>query len=626
MGESSSTLLLVFRVGPITLALPAEAVADVALPPAHITPLPGGAPATDGLFQHHHAVGAVIDLRRRLGLDPGAGGRLVTTRLGGTDYGFRVDQVVGLVEPERLLPLPADVPRDIFSCAFWHQGSTVLCTEPARLLRLSAELLTRISHHFSPPGAASHHRHMDAPETGAARRAAPGRRPLTPAEPARPQAEASGAAAPPARSHAPPVRQGPRTGSAPEAPPPVGRNRNTAAKRAPPAHTTPATAPSRRSAAERPTAGAPQAPNHHPPPRETPPPPSPAVPEPSPERSALPELGVAVVLALAAAAYFGPWWGDATERQPAIPTVQTTSPYPWEGEVPKSSPVAPLQWGEPAAAVPPFWEAEGPGTPRGGAAPGETEATHAESPASPGEEVQQRVVAQREGAMGEGPTGERTEGGAHPPETDTGAGQGGSDNTPGPAPGERDRGTRPYSPSAPVAIAAGPEGDPVARPAPEGLVGASAQEPLALPRETAAEAVDALTSTELPRPVAAATVPVPITIEPVPDGIRIVLEAPPSPDADQGHLPVPPEEAPLALEAGAARPAPLPIDEAGCEEEAIECLVVHTVVRGDTLWAIAARYIGNPFRYPELARASNIADPDLIHPGQRVYIVRRRRP
>ena len=48
--------------------------------------------------------------------------------------------------------------------------------------------------------------------------------------------------------------------------------------------------------------------------------------------------------------------------------------------------------------------------------------------------------------------------------------------------------------------------------------------------------------------------------------------------------------------------------------------VIHTVVLGDTLWFIAKRYINNPLRYPELARLSNIKNPDLIYPGDQIRI------
>ena len=48
--------------------------------------------------------------------------------------------------------------------------------------------------------------------------------------------------------------------------------------------------------------------------------------------------------------------------------------------------------------------------------------------------------------------------------------------------------------------------------------------------------------------------------------------------------------------------------------------VIHTVVKGDTLWAIAKKYVNNPFLYPELARLSNIKNPHRIYPGNRVRI------
>jgi len=52
--------------------------------------------------------------------------------------------------------------------------------------------------------------------------------------------------------------------------------------------------------------------------------------------------------------------------------------------------------------------------------------------------------------------------------------------------------------------------------------------------------------------------------------------------------------------------------------------IVHLVRRGDTLWDIAAKYLGNPFRYPELARNSAIHNPNLINPGDVVRIKKRR--
>jgi len=48
---------------------------------------------------------------------------------------------------------------------------------------------------------------------------------------------------------------------------------------------------------------------------------------------------------------------------------------------------------------------------------------------------------------------------------------------------------------------------------------------------------------------------------------------------------------------------------------------IHRVVKGDTLWHIAKRYVNNPWKYPELARLSKIKNPDLIYPGDRVTII-----
>ena len=53
--------------------------------------------------------------------------------------------------------------------------------------------------------------------------------------------------------------------------------------------------------------------------------------------------------------------------------------------------------------------------------------------------------------------------------------------------------------------------------------------------------------------------------------------------------------------------------------------IVHRVVPGDTLWDIAARYLDDPFQYPELARLSQISNPDLIYPGDIIHIIRKER-
>lgn len=46
----------------------------------------------------------------------------------------------------------------------------------------------------------------------------------------------------------------------------------------------------------------------------------------------------------------------------------------------------------------------------------------------------------------------------------------------------------------------------------------------------------------------------------------------------------------------------------------------YTVVPGDTLWGIAQLYYGDGTRYPEIAAANGIENPNLIYPGQ-VFII-----
>jgi nucleoid-associated protein YgaU len=47
---------------------------------------------------------------------------------------------------------------------------------------------------------------------------------------------------------------------------------------------------------------------------------------------------------------------------------------------------------------------------------------------------------------------------------------------------------------------------------------------------------------------------------------------------------------------------------------------LYEVKKGDTLWDIAESFTGNPFNYHVIAADSEIQNPDLIFPGQKVYI------
>ena len=67
------------------------------------------------------------------------------------------------------------------------------------------------------------------------------------------------------------------------------------------------------------------------------------------------------------------------------------------------------------------------------------------------------------------------------------------------------------------------------------------------------------------------------------------------------------EVAPAAVEETIEEPTPAPAR-------------TYTVVSGDTLFAIAERFYGDGNRYPEIAAASGISNPDLINVGQVVTI------
>ncbi|UCZ58211.1 LysM peptidoglycan-binding domain-containing protein [Mycolicibacterium phocaicum] len=92
------------------------------------------------------------------------------------------------------------------------------------------------------------------------------------------------------------------------------------------------------------------------------------------------------------------------------------------------------------------------------------------------------------------------------------------------------------------------------------------------------------------------------------------------------------DEVPAAPVEAAPEPAPEP--EVAAEPAAAEVIAepepapapeppaarTYTVQSGDTLWAIAEQFYGDGNRYPEIAGASGIDNPDLIQPGQLLTI------
>jgi nucleoid-associated protein YgaU len=72
--------------------------------------------------------------------------------------------------------------------------------------------------------------------------------------------------------------------------------------------------------------------------------------------------------------------------------------------------------------------------------------------------------------------------------------------------------------------------------------------------------------------------------------------------------PAPPAPAPEPEVAAAPPPPPPPPPPPATR--------TYTVVSGDTLWAISERFYGDGSKYQQIANASGISNPDLIHPGQ----------
>lgn len=70
-----------------------------------------------------------------------------------------------------------------------------------------------------------------------------------------------------------------------------------------------------------------------------------------------------------------------------------------------------------------------------------------------------------------------------------------------------------------------------------------------------------------------------------------------------------------------SEPAPEPEPVAKPEIPRARLEITHVVVKGDTLWDIAERYVKDPLLYPELARLSGIKNPDRIYPGDVVRII-----
>ncbi|MHC4472094.1 MAG: LysM peptidoglycan-binding domain-containing protein [Planctomycetota bacterium] len=102
--------------------------------------------------------------------------------------------------------------------------------------------------------------------------------------------------------------------------------------------------------------------------------------------------------------------------------------------------------------------------------------------------------------------------------------------------------------------------------------------------------------------------------EPLPRGDRFVVfehGGPPVPAPARARRVSPPPERPAAKRLPAPAPAPAPKPPPEPERPR-----TWTVTKGQSLSEIADRVYGESRRWPEIARANGIEDPDLIREGQ----------
>jgi nucleoid-associated protein YgaU len=107
---------------------------------------------------------------------------------------------------------------------------------------------------------------------------------------------------------------------------------------------------------------------------------------------------------------------------------------------------------------------------------------------------------------------------------------------------------------------------------------------------------------------------IPVLDEPVP---------PTPPTAPTAPTPPVAPEAPVVSATPAAQPTTRPTSKPGDAPAPTETARTYTVKAGDSLWKIAEREQGNPYRWTELYQANTKVigrNPDLIYPGQELTL------
>ncbi len=567
MDADDQNALLLFRVGPVCCCAPSRPVAGVVTPPPLHRP-PGSDALHPGVFRHGGHLVKVVDLGQGFGVPiPEGGGRIIVTELPSGRFGFRVDDIIDVLEwpASGWGSLPPPIPRTWFRRTLQHEERLCLYTEFERLAGIEETGILR--DHLralepeTPPTADPEPRPTAAcsrpaepeprPAAGGTRPPEPGPAPVTPP----PGRTESRAVPPPTETVS---RRIPDPGtSARNQPPyrpdpaPLGTPGRTA-HRSPTAASRPrqpvpprqAEPPRRSSAPESP---APAGSTPPPSTRPTPAAPKPAAPsftttQPTADENPLPALLwiVFVLAGLGAGSWYllTDWLAPEPARPLAVAPPTKPVPHPGREQGPPESPREPVAADNPPAApAPALSEPKAPELPEPEPIPART-------------------------------------------------------RTPAPPP---------------------PEYRAEIRDDDEGITIVLHQPPSTIPAPQAENGITTPAGT--PSVPATAGLPEPAADESVPAEAKETAIATPKPssraEAPDTAAPTPQSGA-MAPENGASTPSPAPVTRRE---------IVHVVVRGDTLWDIAARYVHDPFRYPELARLSRIRDPDRIYPGDRVRIL-----
>jgi chemotaxis signal transduction protein/LysM repeat protein len=572
--------LLLFQVGPVKCSVFSNDILTIIPPPRQETA--GRAGRLPGIFRHNNRIVRVVDMRSKFGLSPSSPdrGRLILVEIPKGLVAFWVDQIINVIDQEegRWDILPATLPHDVFTRTFVLDEELILHTECPRMEAMS------------PSAGLTEHIEKLQQEQGTARRASnPNVEPAARTEkaekpPATQPTPAAKPAAPPPRPEASSERPRPgltqRSSDAANPAPAAGIETERKSAVPQPTSTPPPASPGKAPGAGRPSMGDKTLAGARPavPPRPTArpgaavperPTPTPVTTPPPPPRAARP----------------------VAERPEPVPAARPPAEPP---EEPETGEGGGLVWlflllllvflggsgallyfsgffdTEPEA-VPPMAEMQEPAMP-----PVLSEPKPQLPPAPPVEEAPPPPLAETEIGPFAEPKAE-PETSPVPAESE-------------PAPTETPEQTQPpYSANIEKddqGITITLEG-PIETPQESLLKEQETQEPESPPAEAPAQA-------EAEAPAEEPTAP-PATPAPAEQPTAAEPETPPAPQPE-------PE-----------KPAPARKQE--------KRVITHVVVKGDTLWDIAERYVKDPYRYPELARLSGIKNPDLIYPGDIVRII-----